>query len=293
MNVDREIKLEEMIDHDSEETNNAYEVFKEDLNELVSQKEDRKKKTSNFFSKPVQSKEADKINKILNRTVQNNEKMLEKKLKVEFDKKMQRMNKIKSKCYRKKLKKTESIKIKDEIYEEISDIVEEVENDEIIQMNPKLFVEPCDFELDETNGYQNDQNKLKMADLFDATESDSSNSFAKEREDVMREDAPCINEMILPGFDGEWAGEGIETIKNKQNTIRTTKEGIAVQDRTDFTKRNVIVNENIKFNPKYDVDLPQGYTANMYEKKMKMCVNKSSKPNNGVVGDELEIKKLK
>lgn len=96
--------------------------------------------------------------------------------------------------------------------------------------------------------------------------------FIKEKETIVESEAPMLIETVLPGWD-EWAGEGLETIKTKSNTIVERKEGFKPSERQDFFKTNVIINENIEVPDKYKSDLPYGFTTKDYNSYVKVPIS--------------------
>ena len=88
----------------------------------------------------------------------------------------------------------------------------------------------------------------------------------------MKDEAPAIEEIILPGFDGEWAGSTIDTKQTIDNTVKYIKNGVPVYNRADFTKSNVIISENIQYNDKYNAKLSSKYNKDLYKKKLKINI---------------------
>ncbi|KAL6120979.1 hypothetical protein NUSPORA_02184 [Nucleospora cyclopteri] len=275
--------------------NQAYNLFKEELEELADKKQPSNVKKSSFFSKIPKNEISDKINKILKREQQSNEILFHKKLQIEFDKKMARINKIKSKNYRKTLRKEK--KKREQLYEELNFSSSAEESNESVD---ELVIEESSVDpLIHVNTKKGDfiKNQELINEAFES-ESSSENvleekekDFEKEKVKIMNEDAPKIEEIIYPGLGGEWAGEGLEIVKNKHNTVVNVKEGLKITDRIDFTKSNVIVNENIEYDEKYAAKLPYGFSSNMYKKKLKLLKNLPNK-NENVVGEEIEMKKV-
>ena len=124
---ENKIKLNDLLDEtniniDTDE-HKAYAVFKDDLAEFTVLNNCTSQVKNQFFSTCPQTELTTKFNKILHTTSQNNDKLLTKKLTMEFDKKMARINKIKSKHYKKMLRKDR--KKDSKLYEELSISVDE------------------------------------------------------------------------------------------------------------------------------------------------------------------------
>ncbi|OQS55127.1 hypothetical protein EHP00_282 [Ecytonucleospora hepatopenaei] len=296
--------------------NNAYEVYKEDMDKFLSQK-NKTKKPNDFYKIENMSENENLSNtspasafaKIIKSS--RNEKLLQKKLQMEFEKKMQRIHKIKSKKHKKSLKAANKKVLKavndlnSEIYDEVSDESVETEKEDFetnVLYKPIIKeiknILPISEKEKELNFHKKEEN-LEKIDLFESEES-STNSFYKIKSEQMKQDAPEVIETVLPGFDGNWAGEGIEIKGNNlnpcsvfSNRIRNYKEGVPIQDRMDFTKSNVIINENIVYDSKYSIKSDSRGKRNLktdekvFEKiKMRNYVSKSNR--NQTTGIEIE-----
>ena len=267
-----------------DDTKQTYEVFKEDLDNFKQCKRVKREKTD-FFTAIPETEETLHIQNILKRK-EHGSKMLKKKLQAEFEKKMRRLRKIKSKTHKKNLKKALK-EIDADIYNELnlseSEEVEEIENEDV-KLKPFLEIEPDEF-VEEALDVKRENVDL----LNEAFEEESDEEFKKEKVKILTEDAPAVKETVLPGFDGNWAGEGIEIVKTKFNVVKEYKEGINVYERVDYGKSNLIVNENVKYSEKYKSKVPFGYTAEMFNQKIKMNLKKPQKIKQKV-GRELEDK---
>lgn len=278
---ENKIKLNDLLDEtniniDTDE-HKAYAVFKDDLAEFTVLNNCTSQVKNQFFSTCPQTELTTKFNKILHTTSQNNDKLLTKKLTMEFDKKMARINKIKSKHYKKMLRKDR--KKDSKLYEELSISVDENSSSTTqnnLHVNSMLNIKYQDNSTscikDTTNNILR-KNVNIVEDIFEENDSSESNdSFIQKKIMVMKDEAPAIEEIILPGFDGEWAGSTIDTKQTIDNTVKYIKNGVPVYNRADFTKSNVIISENIQYNDKYNAKLSSKYNKDLYKKKLKINI---------------------
>lgn len=271
----------EIIDYDMTDSKTNKMNTREEINQFISTKEFRmniQQDKSNFYEIVPKTKLESVINKILNK---NNESTDDKNKRLtfqnNFDAKMRRMKRIKSKSYRKvkrQLKKEmdceedyenleKTLNIKNEFENDEDEVTDEVVNDEIEDAPIFAFNENLDTK-------QNEIVKLAFEDDMEENEED----FVKEKEDVINEEAPKTFETVLPGW-GDWAGPGLEIVKTKFNTISEYKEGIDNKKRKDFGSSHVIVNEgNNEVDDKYKTKVPYGYTKEEYLNKLNMPVSK-------------------
>lgn len=201
----------------------------------------------------------------------------QKKRIAEFDKKMKRIKKIKSRNFRKHYK---MMKKKKEIENEIPDFVlENIENEK----KEKVF---HDSEMAKKVG--------KILNI-EASCSESSDSecelmknekededlhfldFKKEKKEEIEKNLPKEIEKVLPGW-GNWGGTNLETIRTSANTISSKKEGIQKKKRKDFQMSRVIINEN-NLNNNLKVNLPFGFTKSEYEAWLNIPVSREAYSN--------------
>lgn len=281
------IKLNDLLDETNinidSDKHKAYTVFRDDLDEFTISNNYTSQIKNQFFSTCPKTQLTTKFNKILHNTLQNNDKLLTKKLTMEFDKKMARINKIKSKHYKKMLRKDRKKNFN--LYEELSISTDE---NSVSTIQDKLHINSivnnikCQNDLiipikNDTNNMLR-ENVNAVGDLFEENDSsESNNSFIQKKIEIMKDEAPAIKETILPGFDGEWAGSAINTKQTTDNTIKYIKEGVPVYNRTDFTKNNIIISENIQYNDKYSAKLSSKYDKKLYKKKLKMNITTQKK----------------
>lgn len=259
----------------------------------------------------ILKQEIDKILKVRNVK----EEMIRKHMQFEFDRKMQHINRIKSKTYRKlrkreKIRKEEVLKEENSISQESSGedtisenndtacdkIVNESEisgkGDEIINESEYLdnmksiddSKEIGDVVIEFNNKNEeneisltesSDDNKMIMNEFCDENIIGNELEFLQEKEEIVKEEAPYKKETVMPGWD-EWAGEGIEIKKRKDNVIIEKKDGIKRSKRKDYGIQNVIINENIEFPDKYKNNIPYGYNKNEYLKKMQTPISRET-----------------
>jgi U3 small nucleolar RNA-associated protein 14 len=272
----------EIIDYDMTDSKTHKLNAREEINQFISNKESRmniQQDKTNFYEVVPKTKLESIINNILNK---NNESADDKNKRLtfqhNFDTKMRRMKRIKSKSYRKvkrqlkkeldceedyeKLEKT--LNIKNELENDEDEVTEDVVNEEIEDAPIFAFNENLDTEK------QSEIVKLAFVNDMEENEED----FVKEKEDVINEEAPKIFETVLPGW-GDWAGPGLKVVKTKFNTISDYKEGIDYKRRKDFGSSHVIVNEgNNEVVDKYKTKVPYGYTKEEYLNKLNMPVSK-------------------
>ncbi|ADM12578.1 uncharacterized protein Eint_110780 [Encephalitozoon intestinalis ATCC 50506] len=204
--------------------------------------------------------------------------VFEKNLKYEFDKKMRRIKRIKSKTYR-RIRRQSKLKSKEAGEEkEGEDVHEDERQKRIPDILLKEIEEPEDektpilsFGGDEEE--EDGQEKLVRLAFKDDME-ENEKAFIKEKAETVEKEAPRIEETVLPGW-GEWAGPGLEIVKTKSNTIRNVVEGIKYSNRKDFNRSHVIINENISsVDKKFLAELPFGYTEGEYNEKIDASISR-------------------
>lgn len=252
----------------------SYKLVCDEINDFIEKpKTENLHKNSSFFQNVPVTALKESIDSVLKkRNVQ--EERLKKHMQFEFDRKMQHINKIKSKTYRKmrrrdKLRKEQALKVDSDDTESGNDDSEMSEEEEL-NVNPIMTFNRDDNNSEESviednkNGDQH--NMIKNAFVNDDVVGNEV-EFMKEKLEVLEKDAPSIKETVMPGWD-EWAGEGIETKKTKYNTMIEKKDGIRISDRKDFKHHNIIINETIEIPDKYKANLPYGYSVNDYKRRL-------------------------
>ncbi|WUR02242.1 U3 small nucleolar RNA-associated protein 14 (UTP14) [Vairimorpha necatrix] len=251
---------------------------REEINHFISTKEQRLEISENkpsFYDIVPKTKLESVINKILNK---NNETKIEKTRRLNFqhnfDTKMRRIKRIKSKSYRKAKRLAKSELEQENEYNELGKKLQiplEEEKEEEIEQEENIEDAPI-FNFTENQDDSNQHEIVKLA--FEEDMEENEEEFIKEKEEIINENTPKIIETILPGW-GDWAGPGLEIIKTKHNTIIETKEGINYAQRKDFGSSHVIINEeNNEVEEKYKSNLPFGYTKEDYKIKLSVPVSK-------------------
>lgn len=255
----------------------TYNLVKDEITDFISiqSSSKNKPKSTNFYNSLPNTELIKNIENILkNKNLK--EIMMKKSAQHEFDAKMARIKKIKSKTYR-KMKRREKLKqeLLDESVDDSESDVSKSENssysisDNIHEFNPIL-----DFKDNNTSEEVSESSDKEIINEafevpgFKGNELD----FIEEKNKVAIEDAPQIIEHTLPGWNS-WAGEGIELEKNKFNTSIEIKDGIKPKDRQDFSKSHVIINEHIEVNDKYIASRPYGYTGKDFSQKINTPVS--------------------
>lgn len=303
---EKKISLEDLITIEEGKTidmsplNNAeegsYNLIKDEIEDFVSKAVSvkRVKSVKSSFFEPVGDSELRRaINGVL-KTKNIREEIVKKHAQQEFDAKMARIKKIKSKTYR-KMKRREKLK-QESLLEQVLDSSEEDLGSEGESGSEEVSGN------DEVNG--NDEVKFRpvfnfnnkkdevLSDKEDADEADTMRvtvekafetpgfqgnelEFLREKAQVMKEDAPQVIEHFLPGW-GSWAGDGIEAQKTHMNTFIEKKDGIEISSRQDRGKGNVIINEHTVVDEKYKSTVPYGYSYRDYKNKLKTPISLES-----------------
>lgn len=224
------------------------------------------------------------INKILNKTEEEDVSTVRanRTFKYEFDSKMRRIKRIKSKAYRRVRR---AAKLKNEQVTEKVDMVcvEDGDRDARSSRIPDTLlreIETCEKESTPVlsfggpgESHSNVQEELvKLAFNEDIEENEK--VFVKEKEEVVNSEAPKVEEVVLPGW-GDWAGPGLELTRTKENTTVNFVDGIKYSKRKDFNRSHVIINENTpNVAKKFQTELPFGYTEEEYNAKITTSVSK-------------------
>lgn len=291
----RKIKLEDLtrlgdeiiIDKvdDNDGINPVQHLINEEIASFIDKpKEEQHTKPAGFFSHVPSTELKKNIDKIL-KARERGEERTRKSIQFDFDRKMQRIKRIKSRTYR-KMKRKEKIRKEEELgistEEENSESSEQNEineassekNDEFkTEVNNELNMLPNIQQINEMAGATLNKQQKKVLEIFEESDcAENEAEFKKEKEIVVEEDAPKIIESVQPGWN-EWAGEGIITEKRADNTIINIKDGIREKDRKDYREDHVIINESIRVPEKYKSELPYGYSYKAYRDKMNVMVS--------------------
>ncbi|KAI5148234.1 hypothetical protein ENBRE01_0194 [Enteropsectra breve] len=259
-------------------SNPVYDLIKDEINEFLDRPAEKRvfKKNTTFFSTAPKSALKEGINTVIkSRTVQ--EERIQKALQFDFDRKMQRINKIKSKDFR-RLNRRDKIRKETALDSDNEESEDDSEASENSSKRPATsattITKPIiEFDVDSTEEEFNHEQKSLVRNAFEVPEDSSSETdFVIEKREVVDAEAPQANEIFMPGWD-DWAGEGLANKKCKANTFVDFKEGIKAQDRKDFLKSNVIINENITIPEKYKASLPYGYNTKEYITKVNIPVS--------------------
>jgi len=253
----------------NEQNDSLHAFVKDEIDDFLAQPKMKNKPASNSFYSTIPSCNLkSNIDRIL-KSKNIKEEIQKKHAKYEFDVKMARIRKIKSKTYRKmkrrdKLRKNEML---EPISEEENSEQEDKESENLEEFRPVLSFNNKIEIAEESEEASNTQNAIVSAAFCKEDTNLNEKEFLREKTAVTTEDAPKILEHSLPGWD-TWAGEGIEFVKNKFNTIIEKKPGIRVADRQDYRKSNVIINENMEIPAKYVSNLPYGFSSKEYKRSI-------------------------
>lgn len=194
----------------------------------------------------------------------------------EFDKKMKRIKKIKSRSYRKHLKiARKKIDSEIEIPDYLTKIVDEKKKDKVFyddSLNDKLGKK---IEIDISEETESTDSECMLMKDEENHESEHIKSFQKEKEAIIERDNNSLKQTIevLPGW-GSWGGTGIETKINKVNCIKIDKTE-KITKRKDFGLNRVIINENTLQN-NIKINLPYGFNKSEYESWLNVPVSRES-----------------
>jgi len=263
------IELSDLIEHRKDtdkEINATYSVLQDEIADFLEKpKKIEKSRKSLFFSQVPTTdlkKSLDKVFKLKNA----HEERVRKHLQFDFDKKMQRINKIKSKTYR-RLRRRDKIRAEQALEESAHDSSQEEHSSKEGEEEIEHFRPVLQFEngIDGKYAEEENINRELVASAFGSLEEvETKNEFFIEKKEIVESEAPQIIETVLPGW-GSWTGEGLPVIKTKYNTVVEMKDGVKYKDRKDYKKPNVIINENLTIPDKYKAAVPYGYNKKEYK----------------------------
>lgn len=292
----------EVIENDG---NGAYNLVKDEITDFIAIQSNKNKPIAIGFYESLPNTDLRKSieNVLKNKNLK--EVIMKKNAQSDFDAKMARIKKIKSKSFR-KMKRKEKLK-QAELKEENEDVTSsEDDNSEISEENIHEFKPVLEFK---NNGNTEKEIEEPVNEIvneafeipgFKGNEMD----FLEEKKAIVFEDAPQTIEHSLPGWNS-WAGDGIEFQKTRYNTVIEKKDGIKDTDRQDFTKKHIIINEHIEISDKYRAIRPYGYTGKDFNEKLATPISlettslkifnrfvKMSNRENNVPGQSIEPKEF-
>ncbi|KAG5858994.1 Utp14 protein [Encephalitozoon hellem] len=266
-----------------ENKDSVYAAIREEVFDAAKQTKKKSKKAVEDFYEVVPSTSLEKMmDKILQRekAKETGAVLFEKNFKYEFDKKMRRIKRIKSKTYR-RIRRQNKLKNKEALEENMQED-QGAQEDRARPLIPDVLLKEVEeveedtpilsFGGDESRGENEQERLVRLAFKDDIEEQEK--AFAKEKEEVVNEEAPRVEEVVLPGW-GEWAGPGLEVVKTKSNTIRNIVEGIKYSNRKDFNRSHIIINEKaLEVDKRFLAELPFGYTENEYNEKIGTSISR-------------------
>lgn len=253
----------------TEKGNPEYALLKEEVDDFLQKPKEKVKKPKNSFFENVPETALKKSIENILKVRNTDEERMRKHIQFEYDLKMSRINKIKSKSYR-RIRKREKIRKEMEISLESSEYQKDSEENEEERIPIMDFVNENKDDDSEGSEISIEESKKLVKLAFQTNDEDlnvNELEFIKQKAETVESEAPQIIETVLPGWN-TWAGTGIETVKNKHNTFIETKEGIKPIDRKDFNRKHLIINENTTIPDKYKCEIPYGYSQENYHKKL-------------------------
>lgn len=252
----------------------VYDVVKEDIKNVLTTRHRRGTVLRNFYDLAPVTELEKSIHEVLNKKeVDIVLKRRENNILFDFEKKMQRFNKIKSKTFRRlRRRERERSTAADDIVKKMVESEDVEEPGEVDKSSTESDNSGEHKKLRSTENpvmtfYGQEKRNDVVSDEHKECEDEE---FAQEKADVVANDMPVTEEIVLPGW-GVWGGHGCSVKKTKANVILRQVDGIKLQDRKDKGSAHVIINEKQPdLDIKYKVSLPYGYTKEEYAKKVKM-----------------------
>lgn len=249
----------------------AYNLVKEEVDDFAERpRKQPRAVAADFYNRIPATDLKNSIDKIL-KTRNTQEERIKRHMQFDFDRKMQRINRIKSKTYRRlqrrdKIRKEQALQVSGEEESEQGSGSEAAS-----ECSPVL-----EFKHDGPEESEPEQPAVQFEMVKKAFQDPeirgNEKDFLEEKSAAVEADAPKVLETVLLGWD-DWAGEGIEVKKTRHNTITERREGIRNHDRKDFNKNHVIINEHVEIPDKYRSQLPYGYSAKDYNERIRMPVS--------------------
>jgi U3 small nucleolar RNA-associated protein 14 len=275
------------IDIEGYRNDSAYVATRSEVEKLMELKRikrrPRAETTGSFYELAPKSALEKSINKILYHKEEEPAVLRARAhFKYEFDKKMSRIKRIKSKSYRRirRLAKRKEEGLAAELQAVPMQPAQAEQSAALVKM-PDLLLRELEEDKEETPIFSfagpsepKDVQEEMVRLAFSGGTEDNERDFVKEKEGMVNEEAPRIKETVLPGW-GSWAGVGMEVIKTRLNTTVECKAGVKYSSRKDFNRPHVIINEKVgELDKKYRAVLPYGYNEGQYQDKIKMPISK-------------------
>lgn len=247
----------------------------EEINHFINNKEHRYEildQNDDFFNIIPKTKLELAINKAINKPIETKEEKNRRLIfKSNFDMKRRKINRIKSKSYRKakrNQKKEQNVGDEEKLNIDTS-FIEQEDVEELDEIDDKSDAPVFSF----NNAINNQQQEI-VKNVFSENLEENEEEFAKEKIETINNEVPKTIETILPGW-GDWAGPGLEIKKTQFNTIVENKFGIDCTKRKDFGSSHVIINQKSDdIEDKYKTNLPYGYNKEEYMSKLNMPISK-------------------
>ena len=196
---------------------------------------------------------------------------LEKVQLSEYEKRMQRIRRVKSRGY-KKVRRREMAKTV-ELVEKEKDSSNSDSDSSDEELEPKNVL-PKINKSHFNHKFSKEENSEKILEsLFEEKGREIQKDFDDEKKTCIKEEMPEKREIVLPGW-GSWGGQKLENKKNKFNTINFEKKGIEITKRKDFDKKNIIINEKVDVPDKYKSKIPKKMTESQYRQKINTPISK-------------------
>ncbi|KAI4291755.1 hypothetical protein PAPHI01_1029 [Pancytospora philotis] len=292
----------------AESTNPAYNLVVEEIEVFNDRPVERARAPKNTFSSYIPASDLKESIEAILKTKTTQEDRIKKHMQFEFDRKMQRINKIKSRAFRRlqrraklrqeqaldlgessecSLSGSESASADESVEKNADENASESANADTYEAESSEMSDSASAEQTEAAPnpvlefskpaaapqFVPDQQYEMVRDAFaDADAAENESDFLREKRAIAEEEAPKVTETVLPGWD-EWAGDGLEVKRTKYNTLVDRKDGIWAADRKDFGRSNVIINESVAVPDKYKSSLPYGYSAKEYKEWMKTPIS--------------------
>lgn len=249
------ITIDDLLQDSSKEVNPIHQLIKEDLKKITKKPVQK----SSFYDLVPQTELEKSINQVINSN-SISQKRRENAILFEFDRKMQRINKIKSKTYR-RMRRREKAKMK-----ELESLEQNISEEELVEESEEISKEDESEEKESiSEGGESEMIENEIQDTENKAD------FMAEKRAGEEECLEQEREIVLPGW-GTWAGEGLEVVKSKFNVIKTYKEGVK---REDTHLENVIINPNKpQLSDKLYSSIPPSMSKNTFNKKMNTSVSK-------------------
>lgn len=259
----------------------VYAMVREDVHRAAEQSRKRPKTRNSDFYELVPSTSLEKcMDRILHGDREKEPRVaaFERSFKYDFDKKMRRIKRIKSKAYRRirRMNKAKSEQLDEQGQDQAAGGCEEQARVPDILLKEMEASEDEEVPILSFGGAEDEpegQEALVRLAFADGA-GENEREFVREKQEVVNKEAPRIDEVVLPGW-GVWGGPGLEVVRTRANTIRNVVEGVRHSNRKDFNKSHVIVNEGAPgTDKKFMAELPFGYTEEEYNEKIAMPISR-------------------